>query len=571
MNFSQLTEQQVDALAKSDPQLLKELYSEHQSNSLEHKRNMNQVVNDDGSRHIQVADSMHPEIGAWDRFVAKNFASNPEAQMGYMKKKYPNLEFDKLRNGELVARNKDEVDWKRLDEKGTSVMDFTDIAADVGQGTAEAVGGVAAGIATANPLVGMGTAGGIGWATEGMKQGIGSMLGVPNNSDSDNRALSGAASMALPVIGKYAVKPAWGMAKKAAPYVGEFVSGIPREVLSNIHTDKIARDGIKNTKNGVKKFASDLADKVHNGMYGALDKAGVDVGNTTQGNLVDISQLKQQMNTAMSSLTPEQQKGWGYLKDKISGYPDQVGHKQATELKNYYYQLGAGDESVLGKGALDAAANTISKGERKLAQQYSTGVRASIKDAAPDKGAFEKAYEKYSNVADTLTDDKIKPFNSTDKTVDFLDRFGSTKSDNKVSFRDDFFNEVKETIGKDADGKYVDIPLAAREYQSANYFNNPSKMPKTWGNAGKGGAIGSGMGGAIAYGTGMGAGPGIALTTIGGIAGAAASSPWSMMKAANTGKNIDTAGKYVKDKIYLNPYFRSDKGLINVMSNENER
>jgi hypothetical protein len=509
----------------------------------------------------KVIDKMHPKLSKYDRWVVKNLASNPEASLGYLKKEYPDMEFEIKGGSEIVAKEPGEQDWHKLDESDLTWMDAGDVVADVGQGLAEGVAAGAAGIATMNPFIGAGAAGAMGAATEAGKQGMGSLLGIENNYNPGNIAASGIASAAMPVIGGKVLKPGWQWAKKQAPRVGEWLSGIPEQVLKNIHVDKPARETI--AKGGITNYVDDLSDNVINKMKSTLDDAGRGVGKATGDAPVNISNAKAQLRQIFNDLPPEQQKGFGYLMDRVNNMDDVVSPRQAREAKEFYYLLSKGDKSPIGKGALDAATNDLSKQEMKIAKDASVSLRGELARNAPDLQAFEAANKHYSNVADTFTDKKLNPFRDSDGTLKLLDGFGKKKTPLATAYRDEFYDGVKNMSG-------VDIPTAARQYQSAQYFNNPSKAPPGWVEGAKGSGLGGTLGMGLGWATSGHAMGGAIGGTLGAATGAMATSPWAMLKAANAGKAAEQAGGYVLDAAYRNPYLRGDKLLYNLMNDRAE-
>jgi hypothetical protein len=553
MDYNQLTDEE---LASLPPELLQEVLNEIEKG----QSNDEPAPQVGGYRDIEVSGNMHPKLSNYDRWVVKNLASNPDSAIGYLKKEYPDMEFMKQKDGEIVAKGAADPYWFRLDEKATTLADVGDVVADVGQGVVEGVGGTLAGIQTLNPFVGGLAAGAIGAGAETAKQAAGKALGIPNNMNAKNIGYSAAASATMPAIGK-AANSVWNYAKNKAPAIGLWLSGIPEEVLSNVNVDAQVRKEIAD--NGVTGYVNNLRSEVADGMETALSNAGKSVGGVTKGQNVDISGLKQQIAQTFDGLTDEQKAGWGYLKDKLVSEPDIVTPQKATELKNHFYLLARNDKSPLGKGALDAATNDLSRGEMKIATQASTGIRDALRTSAPDKDAFDVAYKNYSSVANTLTDDKLKPFNKADTTLRFLDSFGKKKTPLAEAYRDEFFGNVKNMSG-------VDVPKAARQYQSAQYFNNPSKLPTDLSSAGKGSAVGASLGGLAGY-LMPGLGPMGAMggTAAGAGLGGLMSSPWAMKTVGGMAPVIDEAGEKAAKYIYANPYIRSDKALYNML-NENK-
>jgi hypothetical protein len=465
------------------------------------------------------------------------------------------MEFMQSPDGEILLKNNNDNQWFKIDEDGFSLADIGDVVVDIGQGVAEGVGGGLAGLATMNPFIGAGTAAAIGGTTEAIKQGVGSLAGIPNNYDGGNLAASTAISGVMPGVGK-TVKAGWqGFKNKVAPAAGEWLSGIPRQVLSSINADDQARKEI--ASGGVTNFVNTTRDNLVDGMENALNTAGKRVGAATHGQGVDIRGLKSEVDTIFNQLTDEQKVGWGYLRDKLVNVDDVVDPAKATELKNHFYLLSRNDKSPLGRGALDAATNDLSKGEMRIASKVSTGVRDSMRSAAPDKHEFDLAYKGYSDAASTLTDDKLNPFKKADTTMKFMESFGKKKTPLSEAYRDEFFGKVKDMSG-------VDVPLAARQYQSAQYFNDPSKLPIGWGSAGKGASIGGALGGALGYYGAGGAAAGIALGQGGAIAGGMMTSPWAMKQMGQAAPRIDRMGNKAARYIYENPYFRPDKAIYNL-------
>lgn len=167
--------------------------------------------------------------GLSGRFTYKNFGANPEASFNFLQKENPGFEMKKDKDGEVLARKRGAKDWGRLDPKGFDWRDLTDVLYDVpagiAQGTATAAGGVAGGIAAAPTLVGapVGAIAGAsaagsssGVALEGLRQGIGKMMGIDENFSGQDLGIAGASGAVSPLlfgtgagakeVGKYALK-----------------------------------------------------------------------------------------------------------------------------------------------------------------------------------------------------------------------------------------------------------------------------------------------------------------------------------------------------------------------------
>jgi hypothetical protein len=543
-----------------------------------------------------VDNSMHPELSGWDRFVVKNFASNPNAGIGYLQKEYPDMEFRKTRDGEIVAKKPNDPHFYRLDEKGFGLQDYLDHTADVGQGIADGVGMTAGALGTAAsltnpitaplaPFVMPATNAAVGGATESAKQGIGTLLGVPNNVDYGNIATSATLNAAMPVVGD-GIKAGWNKAKDVAPKVGSYLSGYSEDLIRNINKDREARELI--SKIGPTQYVDNFRNNLTSGMDSAKNQFGKNVELATGNNPVNISGVKDDIAqfmgvsqnprsihdlmsnprgpTVTSDFTDEMRQAAGYIPEKLNSKPDNISAQEARGLKNYLFGISQDDKSVLGYGATQAQMGDITPTERMVSARGSEGIRNAMREASPNKEAFDVANKEASDFYGTYYNKKMKPFNDQDSTLKFMEAYGNPKSPNAKDYRKEFFDDVKNYTAMG--GREVDVDAAARGYQSANVFNDPAKFAMN----GKAATIGSGLGGAIAYGSGLGAGPGIALGLIGGAGANFVASPWAMKKTAEViAPGLENAGEKAARYIYKNPYMRTDRVLENILMNENQR
>lgn len=133
-------------------------------------------------------------VSKWERFVAKNFTSSPDAMKRYLESAgYETRQYGKGGFNFAVRRGAGEP-WKVVDPDGLDgIQDVTDFIGDIGSGALSTVG------ASLGPLGFV--AGGAG--AELARQGIGSALGVPDNVDVGQVAMSGAFAGGAGLIGKY--------------------------------------------------------------------------------------------------------------------------------------------------------------------------------------------------------------------------------------------------------------------------------------------------------------------------------------------------------------------------------
>lgn len=177
----------------------------------------------------------NPDITFKQRFVAKNFGSNPEAMAGYLKEQNPNLDV-KVHNGNVYAKSPGDTEYKALDPRSwTDWQDAFDLVSDAVQipvSTAIAsLGGVSAG------LPGLAA----GWAlangvSESLKQQAGSALGIKNNEDPTNIGISMLAGAAQPYVS--------AGAKAVAPYVKPYINK--------------AKEGLRSVADFVPRYFADM-------------------------------------------------------------------------------------------------------------------------------------------------------------------------------------------------------------------------------------------------------------------------------------------------------------------------
>lgn len=546
MDYSKLTD---DELASLPPELLQEVLAEIQAKNA--KAQPEPPAKGEYS-NVEISDKMHPSFGAWDRFVVKNFASSPDAGIGYLKKEYPDMQFLKTRDGEIVGKKQEDPYYYRLDEKGASLMDATDLVADVGQGAAEASVGTAAGIASANPYLGALAAGGIGFISEGVKQNIGSALGIPENSDLGNQVTSGVFSGVMPGVGA-GLKSAWGATKNAAPKVMSKLSGFSEDVLRNINLDEKSRNLI--AQMGPDKFASNVHSSLREGFKNAEVNSGKLIAATQNPTAIDIKSVKNKLTSDLANLPPEQMGFYSQAKDALLGAGDLVSPQDVFRYKNQLYKIGQ-----------SRSAPSLTKSSAATSSEM---LRKSLEGNAINPAAFNEAMAKHTDLMKTQYSDGLRPLLKNDeKALDSLAGWYKGKKAN-----DKALNEARKNLSSKVNNfTGVDLEKSARELESYKLFNDPSK----WNSDGSvlhkyAPQIGAGLGYAI--GSTTGAAPFMGAL-VGGAAGAGvnfATSPYVIKKAASMAPVLDNAGDQAARYIYQNPYMKVDKALLNIMQNENNR
>lgn len=150
------------------------------------------------------------------RFAVKNFGGDLSTQVEYLKSRNPNMEIQISPDKEIIAKGKNDTQWKKLDASGWTqyftdpgelISDATDLAYDVGSGALQSAATAAGGIAGAAGTFGLGApsgaalAGGAsGAGLEALRQGIGNVLGTASGTDGLNIGLAGATGAVMPKI-----------------------------------------------------------------------------------------------------------------------------------------------------------------------------------------------------------------------------------------------------------------------------------------------------------------------------------------------------------------------------------
>lgn len=161
----------------------------------------------------------HPQFTDADRLVVKNFSANNEAAVNYLQKRHPNLEVSvDDASGQIKARSRDgkEPVYRVLDpdlgvlgtltNPGELLRDsgdlLYDVAAGAGTGLATAAGGLAGTAAGGIGALPGGAAAGAAASTgfEGLRQGLGRLLGVEDNFDAGGLVGAGVAGAASPLL-----------------------------------------------------------------------------------------------------------------------------------------------------------------------------------------------------------------------------------------------------------------------------------------------------------------------------------------------------------------------------------
>lgn len=148
---------------------------------------------DQAAQGPKIIQEEHPDLSIGDRLIIKNLSTSPESAVGYLKKKYPDMDVQVQPSGQIALRKPNEPDYRVLDPEGVTSLgealkDIGDVGYDVvsglGTGAATAAGGAAGAVTGPGALLTAGAAGaGTSAGFEGLRQGLGSLAGLEDNID----------------------------------------------------------------------------------------------------------------------------------------------------------------------------------------------------------------------------------------------------------------------------------------------------------------------------------------------------------------------------------------------------
>jgi hypothetical protein len=306
-----------------------------------------------------------PEDLSWyHRAVVKNFSTNPESSVKYLQERYPQYEVTHDKDN-ILFRKPGENQYTRLDPKGFDWQDLTDVGYDIPGGVAttaaSAAGGLAGGVATlpsggwgAIPgAMAAGAAGGAG--VEGVRQGIGSALGLDNNMSLKDVGIASAVGGASPLVfgtgagvnmvakealeqgltkdaAQTLLKQQSGAFGRLAPKVGGLLSGIPADDLATASTRLPELKAIES--GGV----TDLAKSTQESLASTLRQAKKSTGEELQ-NVIESSGEKVNLKSTKAKLTEllNELKGSGLQNQATKDEIDLV----ESNIKNLFSQEAA--------------------------------------------------------------------------------------------------------------------------------------------------------------------------------------------------------------------------------------
>lgn len=425
---------------------------------------LNQQSSPSASAEPQITEEMHPDVSTWDRMIAKNLGAGPEQQAGYLQKKYPDLEVAVGPKGKVLLRNKGETGaYKVLDpdtgffskDFGHDLLDLPyDIAAGLGTTAASAAAGAAGGLASgglgAIPSA-MAAGGAAGAGFEGLRQGLGSAMGVPDNFDPTGIALSGGFGAAAPALfgtganmSKVAAKsleqslannvpknvaletartaaqsqsglPMRGL-RAAAPGIGEFISGVDKNVLSNYAKNFGEVEGFNKT--GITPLAERTGKDITKGIQEQRREIGQQLNDviTQSGEQINLRPAKSAIQDKIESLQKNSMR-------------TQAEQDQINELKDMYNHFFKYPEQEVVPAAVEGAEPTT---------------RTVMKDI-PDEVGADQALALQMRLKDPANLARVSPMSSVSRNAN--KSLGTQQFENVAGDAvRDISNEIDQTV-----------------------------------------------------------------------------------------------------------------------------
>lgn len=334
------------------------------------------------SKSATVKQEAPKDLTEYDRWIAQNFSTSPQASVSQLQAKYP--DYDVAHDGkQLLMRKKGEDQWSALDPKydysgplkfansilksgahtvSDNIVPFAQGAVSNAvagaTGAAVATTGAAPAAIPAAMLAGGATNAGL----EALKAKVGSYLGLPqgiNTKDEITAGIGGALNPLLFGTGGSAANIAANAAEQglskaatqtainsqrgvlpaiAAPIAG-FLSGIPADTLRTAATRMPEIANME--KNGVTSLASSAADSFNNNLSNATKDVGKKIGQALDDskNPVDLSGAKKAFQDRIDQLQSLYEKSptpatEAELKQAQGSYSSLFGDNTADEIPN---------------------------------------------------------------------------------------------------------------------------------------------------------------------------------------------------------------------------------------------
>lgn len=491
---------------------------------------------------------MHPDINIKDRMIVKNLSQSPQKSVEYLKQQYPKLDIEQSRSGQLRARTPGQ-EWMAIDPdtgiiSKDSLKDVGDVLYDLyaaGSEGAATAGGAILGAGATAPTGGWGAipgamaaSGATTAANEAMRQKLGQYLGIPQEVNGEDVAIAGGvgtvapalfgagkARGAVPIAGEYIGK---GLDKiNPLPWLGEKISGVPREVLRNYSDDAIRTQVDQVEKEGVSSLSGQVYDKLKNYVESNKESAGKELVDVMDGlgTKVDITEAKGAFVSARNDIL---NKGEEALTNADSKKLDKL-----NNIYNEYFGLESG-----GFVPNQISAPKAWQIQKDLKQTAKYGMDMDAQELY-SKGVSRDAYQKLNKSFDEASDGAVTTAKdryraAIQEEAELLPKFeGRTRADsiqktyNEMSRLDRQGRKVlQEKLSKLSDDDILNLADEAKILSTYRWLGKPNITPVSSGGTTSTSrtiplAIAGGSLGSLA---GYNAGGGYAGATAGGATGA---------------------------------------------------
>lgn len=513
-----------------------------------------------------VVDESSPEVGLKQRMVAKNLAQSITKQAEYLKLQYPNLDI-KVQGSNVLIKRPEDGSYKVLDSSALELADIGDIGDVVGGGLASTAGTVAGAFVGNVPGAIAGSAA-AGAGFEAGRQKLGQYMGVPQEVDGTDVAISaGANAIGTTLLGtglkegakgayKGAIREGWN---KGIPNVASYWYGAPKEVISDYVTN---RQAVEQAIPHRSDLAQSVVDRIKTALNGEKRKVGEALGTSIKGadKAVSIQPVIQQYDEYIKRLEAE----FMEMPNAINKAKLDEAKSQAAQLFGDFTNEGAkvsgnlspsaafrlqgdlkdfGDLKRISSGVNPRFSSAATQSEKDLSNQALSGYQHINKEldrvtegASPE---LKRQYQELMQMQGALSSGT----NTPQQAYSTLTSIGGKS---KTAFRE----QLEKLAGKTGERFDDDIT----RLQSAEYFGDAGWVPKSInGTTSTSRTVpAAGLGAFIGYKVGSSAG-GIGMGGLGAAAGAAAGNASASPKALKALINYSDAlrsGANAVGKVY---------------------
>lgn len=367
-----------------------------------------------------VTDAMPEWFNADDRTVVKNLANNDEESLNYLQRQYPDAEFKKGVDGEIIARKRGETSYNKLDPSFSPISnpmgtikdlwnDTKDLAYDAVQMGAE-TGGAAVGTALAP---GMGTFAGAGagaGTASALKEALRKKYGLTDEFSLKNVGTDAAIGAILPKALQVGGKGLKMAATKAAPNLYAKATGLTTGALKRIADkgDDIAKWNEKDALKSIEGLQGNIDNWV-SGKKGEFAQKYKQIRGGSEE--VSLAGIKQELDQAIN-VADEQfnRTGLAAFKDQADqlkrmrsevigdAAKDTVGIADAMDLDQRLSNDWIDYADDIGQGV--GQGRSVSQEQQKLAKALREKLRGDINQSS--YGSLQNTADEYTNFVEQI-------------------------------------------------------------------------------------------------------------------------------------------------------------------------